>query len=392
MISVEDAKKLVLTNIDMLTKVKLGIESSSNLYLAECIFAPIFVPSFNQSSMDGFAFRFEDVNHSLTIIDTIPAGDLRSIEVKKGEAVRIFTGSKVPESCDTVAMQELTSVSLNKLTIHDPRLKLGNNVRKRGNQMARGDLVFNKGIKINAATIGLLATLGIEKVDVYAKPKVCILATGNELVQLGKVLKEGLIFESNTHMLTAALQRLAIVPKVKLIPDNLNDTKEVIKNALTAFDFLILTGGISVGDYDFVKESILDNGVEEVFYKINQKPGKPLFFGKKDKKVVFALPGNSAAALTCFYIYVLPAINLSMGSNDPFLPMLKMPLADKYIKKEGRAQFLKAQIRNNEVYIMEGQESDALQSFALSNALIYISADKEIVEKNELVDLNLLPN
>lgn len=392
MISVEEAKNLVIYNVDKQQKMLLDIHSALNYFLADDIIAGFSIPLFNQSAMDGYAFKFKDVNQALKIVDAIPAGDVRTIEINDGEAVRIFTGSKVPDSCDTVVMQELTSVESNQLIVKDVGLKLGGNVRKKGNQIKVGDVALKKGVKITPAAIGFLATLGITNVMVYSLPKVCVIATGSELVKLGQPLKEGQIYESNTHMLNAAIQQLGISPIIHVVKDDVAETEQLIKLALESCDFLILSGGISVGDYDYVKESLLNNQVEEVFYKIKQKPGKPLFFGKKNKKIVFALPGNPAAALNCFYMYVLPAINISMGSNQPFLPKVKLPLAEKYIKKEGRAQFLKAIVSENEVILLEGQDSDALQSFALSNSLVYIPAEKENIDKNELVEVYLLPN
>lgn len=392
MISVEEAKNLVLIRVDKQPKMFLSIKNALNFFLAEDIFAPICIPLFNQSAMDGYAFKFQDLNRKLTIIDTVPAGDERVIEVKNGEAVRIFTGSKVPDSCDTVVMQELTIVELNQLLVKDAGLKLGGNVRKKGNQINKGDLALTKGTKINPATIGFLATLGITEVEVYSLPKVCIIATGSELVKLGGSLKEGQIFESNTHMLSAAFEQMGITPIIHVVKDDRIETEQLIKETIEKFDFLIISGGISVGDYDFVKESLINNQVKEVFYKVNQKPGKPLFFGKKEGKSVFALPGNPAAALNCFYMYVLPAINISLGSKSPFLPIIKLPLDSNYLKKEGRAYFLKAQIKNNQVTLLLGQDSDALQSFALADGLVYFPAKKEILEQNELVDFYLLPS
>ncbi|MGE0561862.1 MAG: gephyrin-like molybdotransferase Glp [Flavobacteriales bacterium] len=392
MISVEKAKNLVLTNIQQQEKKRVAINSALNYFLAEDILAPVCVPLFNQSAMDGYAFKFEDVQQQLIIVDTIPAGDVREIEIKKGEAVRIFTGSKVPDSCDTVVMQELATVTENILAVTDAGLKFGGNVRKKGDQIKEGDVALQKGTRINAAAIGFLTTLGITDVLVFDLPKITVIATGSELVGIGNPLKEGQIYESNTHMLDAAIKQLGIKPVIYVVKDNVTATERLIQEVLLDTDFLILSGGISVGDYDFVRESLLKNNVEEIFYKIKQKPGKPLFFGQQGKKAIFALPGNPAAALNCFYMYVLPAINVSLGSLNPFLPKIQLPLADKYIKKEGRAQFLKAQFNNYSVSLMLGQDSDALQSFALANGLVYISAEKETIEQHELVDVYLLPN
>lgn len=391
MITVERAQELISKNVRKSIVRKQSIDNVVNFFLAEDIISRFDIPMFNQSAMDGYAFKFADKDESLTVINEVAAGDVDIIGVEHGEAVRIFTGSKIPDSCDTVVMQELTERNGNKLKITDSGLKFQGNVRLKGNQLRKGDVALKKGTRLTPASIGFLATIGVQEVLVFQRPSVCIIATGNELMSLGSLLKDGQIFESNTYMLNVALQTLGIEPTITVVKDNRHATENTINDALERYDLIILTGGISVGDYDFVKESLLSNQVEEVFHKINQKPGKPMFFGVKGNKSVFALPGNPAAALSCFYMYVYPYIRLTMGAEKPFLPLLKLPLMDKYIKKEGRAVFLKAIIKDDKAVILNLQESDALQSFSMADGLIYLAAEIEIVEQNTLVDFFLLP-
>jgi molybdopterin molybdotransferase len=175
------------------------------------------------------------------------------------------------------------------------------------------------------------------------------------------------------------------------LQDDLNETKSAIKNALQNFDILILSGGISVGDYDFVKESLEENEVNQLFYKVKQKPGKPLYFGKKEKKQVFALPGNPGAALNCFYLYVLPAINIGLGKPNPFLDQAQLPISQSFQKKTGRANFLKAYSDGKTVNLLDGQGSDVLLSFSQSDCLVYLPEERASVLENELVDVILLP-
>lgn len=392
MISVEEAKKRVFESVEKTQAEKILLKDALNYYLAEDVYAPIDVPLFTQSAMDGYAFKFSDVNLPLKIVDLIPAGDTRKIVIDKGEAVRIFTGSKVPESCDTVVMQELTDIEDEMLLVKDAGLKLGGNVRKKGYQIKSGEIALTKGSQLNAAAIGFLSSLGITEVYVSNKPKVAIIATGSELVKPGMSLLEGQIYESNSSMLSAALDNMGIESRVIVVKDDIIATKSRIKELLFEADMLILSGGISVGDYDFVKEALETNGVKEIFYKIKQKPGKPLYFGKQNEKLVFALPGNPAASLSCFYIYVYPAIKLLLGANHPELRLFSLPINQDYIKKEGRAQFLKARINQESVSIMEGQESDALQSFAEADGLVYVSAEVEKLHKGTLVEVYILPN
>ena len=390
MISVAEAKKLILENSSKTKIIRNELATSLNSYLAEDIYAPKELPFFNQSAVDGYAFKYDKNYSSYTIIDEIAAGDTRKINIAKNEAVRIFTGAKIPANCNTVIMQEFSLINGNTLTLNDAKLKIGGNVRLKGYQLNKGDLILKKGTKITPAAIGFLSSFGITHIKTYSFPRVKILVTGNELVKLGNKLLEGQIFESNSYMLFAAVKKLNINAEIELIKDDLNATINAIKNALTNFDFLILSGGISVGDYDFVRESLIKNKVEEVFYKVNQKPGKPLFYGKKGTKSIFALPGNPAAALTCFYQYVAPALKLKMGNLNPFTTSILLPLDEKIIKKEDRAHFYKATTDFKSVKPLLGQNSDALQSFVLANCLLFLDEGKANLKKGTLVQVFLL--
>ncbi len=391
MISVEQAKELVKQHVAHLSMKEISVVDALDFYLAEDIVAPISVPSFNQSAMDGYAFSFENINEEIPVVDKIAAGDIREVEIKKSEAVRIFTGSNVPNSCDTVVMQELTEIVDNKLIVKDEGLKFGGNIRVIGSQIKGGTIALEKGTKITAATVGFLSTLGITSVKIYEAPKVTIIATGDELVKPGNQLKVGQIFESNTFMLKAALNKLHIEPEIILVEDDKKATQLAISNALSNSDVLLLSGGISVGDYDFVKEALEINGVEEVFYKVKQKPGKPLFFGKTKSCYVFALPGNPAAALTCFYQYVHIAISKMKGSNNTVLPQLNLPINKELVKKEGRAVFYKAFTDFKTVTILEGQGSDVLKSFSLSNCFVYARPEVTSINQNDMVEIHLIP-
>jgi molybdopterin molybdotransferase len=390
MISVLEAKKRILKNIYRTALIDMPINKALNYYLAETIVSPVSIPLFNQSAMDGYVFRFEDSRNQLEIVNEIPAGDTRKIEIKSGEAARIFTGSKIPDSCDTVVMQELVEIINGKLIIKDEGLKHGGNVRAKGNQITEGSIALKKGTKINAGVVGFLSALGLTHVKIHQQPKVTVIATGNELIKPGNKLLNGQIYESNTFMLEAALLKEGIPSQIVLVKDNQQETEKAIKTALLNSDIVLLSGGISVGDYDFVKESLEKNGVQEVFYKVKQKPGKPLYFGKTEQCAVFALPGNPAAALNCFYEYVSLAINIMKGSLTPDLVKLSLPINKVFSKKTGRSNFLKGITDFKTVEPLEGQSSDALQSFALANCLIFIPEEKTSIDSGEMVEIHLL--
>jgi molybdopterin molybdotransferase len=391
MITVKEAKEILIANCRESQLTEVTLLEALNLFLAEDIYASINIPSFNQSAMDGYAFKFSDIENNVTIVDEIAAGDIRKIEIKEGEAVRIFTGAKVPDSCDTVVMQELTNIEDDKLIVKDIGLKLGGNIRKEGHQIKQGDLALEKGTKINSAAIGFLASLGLTRIKVHQKPRVTILSTGDELIQPGNPIQKGQVYESNTIMLKVVLKNIGIDSKTVFLPDNLDQTTVAISNALSNSDLLILSGGISVGDYDFVKPALEKNGVEQLFYKVNQKPGKPLYFGKKGNCLVFALPGNPAAALNCFYMYVQSAINIQLGNPTPFLKQSLLPIEQDYKIKSGRAEFLKAFINGDTVQLLEGQGSDVLLSFAKANCLVFLNEQTTSVKKGDLVEVHLLP-
>ncbi|MGB0888314.1 MAG: gephyrin-like molybdotransferase Glp [Vicingaceae bacterium] len=392
MITVEQAKELVNNNVFPLEVIEIGVTDALDFYLAADIIAPISVPSFNQSAMDGYAFSFKNINEQLPIVEEIAAGDTRKIDIKPTEAVRIFTGSNVPNSCDTVVMQELTEVVDGKLIVKDTGLKLGGNIRFKGSQIEKGSIALEKGTKINAATVGFLSTLGITKIKAYQTPSVTIIATGDELVKPGNNLEVGQIYESNTFMLKAALNKMNIEPKIVLIEDNKEATLKAVSEAMANNELLIISGGISVGDYDFVKEALELNGVKEVFYKVKQKPGKPLYFGKTKNCYVFALPGNPAAALTCFYQYVGVAIRKMKGAENADLAQLNLPIERDLMKKKGRAVFYKAFTNFKTVKVLEGQGSDILKSFALANCFVYVKSNITSIKKNEIVKVHLISN
>jgi molybdopterin molybdotransferase len=282
-------------------------------------------------------------------------------------------------------MQEHTTVKNKTVEITKMPARFAN-VRNKGEQIKENELVLENNTVITPAAIGFLACLGITEITVYAKPKVAIVVTGNELVKVGKKLSEGKIYESNSIMLESALQGIGI-KKIETfrVKDNLKATKRILKSSLAAFDVVLVSGGISVGDYDFVKEALLSNGVEELFYKINQKPGKPLFFGKKDKTIVFALPGNPASTLTSFYIYVHPALKINMGFEAIHLPKIKQKITTQFENTTGKTLFLKGFYEEEKVTVLESQSSAMLNTFAVANALICLPYDVVNIEKDQEV-------
>ncbi len=390
MITVEQAIDLVRQNVMPTTHlIEKDIDRADGFVLSKDVFSPINMPPFRQSAMDGYAVNLDQVN-AYRLIGEIKAGDPADMMIEKGEAVRIFTGAAVPDSANTIVIQEHIERQDNIVKPLRP-IELNMNIRPMGEQVNKGDLALPKGTVINPAAIGFLASLGIQKVQVYKKPSVSLVITGNELQAPGEPLQHGKIYESNAVMLKKALNQAGISElRLLKVEDNYPATLNTINEALTESELVLISGGISVGDYDFVGDVLEELEVTQLFYKVKQKPGKPLFFGKKESKYVFALPGNPASSLSCFYMYVLPAINRLKG-NLEFNPLtVKARTKSKFSKKGDRAQFLKAIYKDGEVEILEGQNSSMLHTFALANALVYMPAELEQADKGDLLTVILL--
>lgn len=386
MIQVEEALSIIAENSTTMPVQKIQVSKSLGYILAETVYSPIAMPPFRQSAMDGYAFIHSE-KHQYDIVGIVQAGDHSKIKLKENEAVRIFTGAHVPDNADTVIMQEHVMATENSILITRMPEQYAN-VRHKGEQIGEEEVVFKVNTLITPAAIGFLACLGITEVEVYKKPKVAILVTGNELVKPGKKLSKGKIYESNSVMLEAALQTIGVKKtKVYKVKDNLKATKKALKEILKKHDIVLISGGISVGDYDFVKEALLENGVKELFYKINQKPGKPMFFGSKNDTLVFALPGNPASSLTNFYIYVYPAIKNRMGFKDIHLKKMLRKLNDNITNTTGKTLFLKALYDETHVTVLDGQSSAMLNTFAIANSLLVVPNEVESLEKGQLVTL-----
>ena len=386
MIQVNEALTFVAENSSKMPLQKIAVKKALGYVLAETVYSPIAMPPFRQSAMDGYAF-IHSRKHQYDVVSSSQAGDHSNIKLKENEAVRIFTGAFVPDDADTVVMQEHVMANDNSILIAKMPEQFAN-VRAKGEQIDKDGIVFEANTLITPAAIGFLACLGITEITVYKKPKVAILVTGNELVKPGKKLPKGKIYESNSVMLEAALQTIGVnKTKVFKVKDNLKATKEALKDILKKYDVVLVSGGISVGDYDFVKEALLKNGVEELFYKINQKPGKPMFFGSKKETLVFALPGNPASSLTNFYVYVYPAIRNRMGFSDIHLPKLVRKLNAGISNNSGKTLFLKALYNETHVKVLDGQSSAMLNTFATANCLLIVPNDVENLKKEQLVTL-----
>ncbi|MCO6564503.1 MAG: molybdopterin molybdotransferase MoeA [Apibacter sp.] len=388
-ITVNESRTIIFKEINKKCPIQeIFLNDSLHSYLAKPIYAPIDVPNFTNSAVDGYAFCYQDMvdKNEVTVKYVIQAGQTELPTLKRGEAARIFTGAMIPVGADVVVMQEKVKVEKNILCFQEGKYNKVDNIRQQGSQSKIGELLVTENTFITTGIIGMLATYGIEKLNVFSSPKIGIIVTGNELVTAGIPLKKGQIYESNSITLQSALKEMDIQVEFMLkVSDDKEKTFQEIQTRISEVDILLLTGGISVGDYDYVKESLERAEVNQLFYKIQQKPGKPLYFGKKNQHYIFALPGNPASVLTCFYQYVRPFIKGLKGENNIFNSYEEAKLLTNFNKKDKLTHFLKGCFKNGEVSLLPSQESYKMNSFSTANCIVEISGEKRIIHQGEKV-------
>lgn len=391
MISVNEAKQIILQFALYKKSSVIPLSEAFGLVTSEVVIASTDIPNFAQSSMDGYALKFAEKDQPISIIGEMAAGASKKLTINKNEATRIFTGAPLPENADTVVMQEKISFENEKLIIEDENLSEGLNVRPKGAEVKKGEVAMKEGTYLSAAAIGFLAGIGCAEVPIYSPPKVAVILTGNELQDPGNPLEFGQVYEANSFQLKAVLNQIGIYNiEILRAEDDPKELHKILEKAIENNDVVLLNGGVSVGDYDFVTQVANTCGVEEKFHRIKQKPGKPLFFGTKENTLVFGLPGNPSSSLTCFYEYVLPALEKMMGLPSSIVEKTATVTHD-YPKKAGLTHFLKAFYSKGKVTPLHAQESFRLHSFAQANCFIVLPEESVGCKENDQVTVHLLP-
>ena len=392
----EQAMSKMLSAIVPITETEsISIEDGLDRVLSENICSPINVPPHNNSAMDGYAFKYEclTMGDRLTLVGRSMAGEPYTGKVGKGECIRIMTGAKMPDDCDTVEMQENCKVEGDNIFFLE-RKREGAHVRKAGEDIHKGHIVFAKGRKLSTIDIGLLASLGIDKVNVYRKLKVALLSTGDELKSPGEILGDGDIYESNGHALKGVLSRLNVdVIDLGIIPDNEKLIREAFLKADEEADAVISSGGVSVGDADYTKD-ILEELGQIGFWKIAMKPGKPFAFGKLPNSTFFGLPGNPVSALVTAHLLAVPALIKMQNCHDYEPTNLRAIATDGLKKSPGRMDFQRGVISTNGkgevvVHTTGSQGSGILSSMSIANCYIVLPAEQGSVKAGELVNVRL---
>ncbi|MFD2036731.1 molybdopterin molybdotransferase MoeA [Belliella marina] len=386
MISVGEAKAILSKSCPIGPSTSVYLSDSVDLITASDITAPIHVPSFDNSAMDGYAVSWQKEPIPYKVVFTIAAGDVDNVRIKSGTACRIFTGAPIPKGTDTVIPQEFVIKNGDTISFDAGKFAKGANVRTKGSQSIPGDKVLEKGSRITPGTVGLLASLGIAKVDAFSPPSVGVIITGNEIKEVGTALESGQIYNTNGPIISSYLKKMGMRSfEVFHISDDPITLLKSIENITNRYDFTIISGGISVGDYDYVKKSLAEVGVEELFYKVKHKPGKPLFAGIKSGHMIFSLPGNPASVITCFIQYVKPAILQWMGFKDVWQPASYLQLETPFSGKSQLTHFLKSKRNKGKVAILPGQESFNLNAFGQADCLVEIPEESPPLKEGDIV-------
>lgn len=403
MISVEEAQNIVVNEIPAGPVVKVSLKEARGRVVAKDVASPVDSPPFHSAAMDGFAIRHEETlgasPHSpakLRVVGLVAAGDPADRPLVHGEAAWVMTGAMVPCGATAVIPQEEVLQDSDGVILVSNPVEQSRHIRFRGEEISAGGLALSRNSPVTAGTAGFLASLGVLEIPVFAPPKVFIFPTGSELVRHPSELGGGKIMESNSHALSAALSDLQITPRVVApVPDIPKVIHAMLDVELEGHDFLLITGGISVGAFDYVKEILAKLKVKPCFWQVAQKPGKPLYFGRRNGTFVFGLPGNPSSSMVCFYEYVRPALLKWMGYEDCFLRKGAATLLSPFSKKEGRVHFVRGRafFREEECFVevLEGQESHKMQSFAKANCLLFVSAAERELKEGSRVTIHWLP-
>ncbi|MBH0199398.1 MAG: molybdopterin molybdotransferase MoeA [Nitrospira sp.] len=396
-----EAQQTVLDATVVLGLEKISLLDALGRTLGEDIIAERDNPPWDNSAMDGFAVRWEDIKQdhpiqkpvTLAVIEDVPAGRMPSKRVGVGQAIRIMTGAPIPQGADTVLKVEDTEHTPSAVRIFKPELQ-GSNIRPRGEDVKKGECIIAKGTPIRPGEAGMLAVLAKSFVFAYQRPRVAILSTGDELADLDERFSEEKIINSNSYGMAAAVQEAGGIPLLLGIArDTQAALKEKISQGLNA-DILVLSGGVSMGDYDFTKAVFHEIGAEMNFWKLAIRPGQPLAFGKIQGKLAFGLPGNPVSSMVTFEQLVRPAM-LKMGGRRSYgRPVVEAVFQEKFSKRPDRRHFLRGVLSREEgvfkVRTTGDQGSGILTSMVKANCLIDVPVEIERLNPGDLVTVQLL--
>jgi len=395
MLSFQQARQTILDHVTPIGVERISLLDAGERIVAEDIIAPWNLPVWDNSAMDGFAVRQSDCPNggTLTISGYIPAGGYSTDPVQPGTAVRIMTGAPIPPGADAVVPFEETSEEGDQVTIRGA-VKVGDHIRFKGEDISEGENILTAGSLLRPAEIGLLATFNKVVVPVYRRPRVAILATGDELVEPGTPPSSHQIVNCNSFAVAAALKEIGAEPVLLGIArDNRESHLQKIKEGLKA-DALITSAGVSAGDRDLVRDILEELGVKSVFWKIDIKPGRPTAFAMCGDKPVFSLPGNPVSTMITFEEFVKPALLKMMGHHRVLHPTVRATLKDHVKKKSGRTQFMRVFVTNNNGHYTASTSGDQntgiLKTMIRANGLAILPAAPDQIAAGTQVEVQLI--
>jgi len=386
MLELEEALERILGTVPGPRAERISLGEAEGRFAAERVAAPIDLPPFDNSSMDGYAVCAEDTSGvtpqtpaRLRLIGRVPAGSSFPGVLRAGECVRLFTGSPMPRGANAVVMQEDTRAVPGEQEIVEvlARVPPGENLRRRGEDVAKGSIILEAGMEITAGRVSLLGALGFQYLTVGRRPVVGVLATGSELREPGQNLAPGQIYESNRLALSILIRQARAEARVfPLVRDSLAETRAALSQGLQSCDLLVTSGGVSVGEMDFVKSAFEENGGKLEFWKVAVKPGRPLVYGRLGQKLLFGLPGNPVSAFVTFLLLVRPVLLRWQGARDLSLPCSTGVLSEPLVNEGGRRHFFRVHIdAEGRVRSTGLQASHALSSLAEANGLVDVPAN-----------------
>ena len=400
MISIDEARARVLAETAPLPAEVRRLETAFGYVLAEEVVSSLNVPPFDNSAMDGFAVFAADVVDAgpetpvaMVLEDTIPAGHVADRALNRGAVAKIMTGAPIPSGANAVVQSELAREEEGRVLIYQAA-KPGANVRRAAEDVAVGDRVLLAGALLGPAEIGVLASLGLAELRVHRRPRVAVLSTGSELVEVDQPLAPGKIRNSNGYALQAYCQQVgAEVTRLGIAPDDYDSTLRMVEQGLS-YDVLITSGGVSVGEFDFVKNVQDALGVERRLWGVAMKPGKPLVFGVRGSTLVFGLPGNPVSALVSFELFVKPALLRLMGHKRVVKPLYKAIVEEEVLSKDSRTYVVRVRAWREadrwHVSSTGPQGSGILRSMVGANGLIFVPGAPKVVRAGQEVDFLLL--
>lgn len=401
MISLDEAQSLIYRQLASLPVERIGMLEAYERVLAEEISAPLDLPPFHRSPLDGYALKGEDTRDAapdkpcrLKLVEKIPAGHAPRQEIVPGTAARIFTGAPIPFGANTVVRQEDVREEGDRVLIFQP-VEPYSNFSRRGEDVLLGESVLHQGQLLTPACIGMLAALGIVEVRVFQRPQVGIISTGDELVAPPQPLLPGKIYNSNVYTFAGLVTRSGGLPRIyPTVVDRVALQQEAFLQALRENHLVITTGGVSVGEFDVVKEAIEAIGGTLLFWRIAMKPGTPAMAAKVGDKLIIGLSGNPAAATITYYLLVHPAIEALAGRKEVGLTRVRARSEDVFTKTSGQRRFLRAKAYHRDgqlwVKLTGKQNPGVLKSMIYSNALIDLPPRHSLAQ-GEMVDVLLLP-